>query len=163
MPDQTLNGFQVHLHDCFCLQGYRAGKTHVIGRLANHQDGRDKNVTFLRDQFAALDTLNEISANGQVIAVLFQRADGNDDEVRAGLQRSDFRRRHMRQVILNFLLRPERIGLSYRLTKKKNRKDQENSIKNSTQIEIQVNIEKLEIAINSLLENAPKILKDTWS
>ena len=41
-----------------------AGETHVVWGLPNHQYRRNEQVPFLSDQLAALNTVDEISADG---------------------------------------------------------------------------------------------------
>ena len=91
MVNKTVRGLQVNFNNRVSRKRNRARKTHVIRRLAGHQDRSTKYVPLLRDQFASFDTCNEIGADGQVTGVLFQSANRNDDHIRFCKQRFDSR------------------------------------------------------------------------
>jgi hypothetical protein len=55
----------------------------VIRRVAGHEYRSDEHRRFLRDQFGALESIQEVRANRQVKGVLLEGRNGNDDHVGA--------------------------------------------------------------------------------
>jgi hypothetical protein len=83
----------------------------VIGSLADQENGRHEDIRSLGDQFRLFHASKEVGANRRVQAMLLERGYGNEHHIRSSEQISDLRPSHMRQIVLDLLLSPQRIGL----------------------------------------------------
>ena len=73
------------------------------------QDRSDQDIDFLGDQLRTFQTDEVIRADWKMQGVLFQRRNGNDDDVSARRKVLHFGPRHVRQVVLHLLFMPQRI------------------------------------------------------
>ena len=115
MLQQASGGFDIDRLDRFEREGDRARKPEVVRRVAGEQDGSDEHVGSLGNELRALDAVQDVRPDGELMAVLLERTDGNDDHVGASGKCFDFGPAHMRQVILDFLGGREWIRLRFRL------------------------------------------------
>ena len=108
VADQALGRFDVDGLERFRRQRNRAGVGHVVGRLSRQQDRRDEDVGLLGNQLGALDAIEIVGADRQVQTVLLQRGHRDDHHVGSRQEIPDLRRRHVREVVPDLGLVPER-------------------------------------------------------
>src|SRR5690349_2687520 len=112
MVDETLRSFEVNTLYRIRRQRDGSRKGHVIWRNAGQQYWSYQHVGFLRDQFGTLYPSQIIGSDRKLWPVLFNRRDRNHDHVAPAQQVLNLRPRHVREIVLDLLLVPERIRLS---------------------------------------------------
>ena len=71
----------------------------------------DEDIRSLRDELGTLNAIQVVRPDGQMQSMLFQRCNGDDHHVGTREQVTNFRRSHMRQIVLNLRLVPDRVFL----------------------------------------------------
>ena len=108
--EQALRRLEVHELDRLGRQRDGAGERHVIRRVAGKENRRHQHVGLLGDELGALESAQEVGADRPLQAMLLERPHGQDHHVGARQQVAHLGRGHVRQVVLDLLLMPQRIG-----------------------------------------------------
>ena len=105
---QALCCLEEHQLNRLGREGDRAGERHVVRGVAREQDGRNEHVGLLRDELRAFEPVEKVGANRPLVPVLFQRGHRQDHHVGARQELAHLGPCHVRQVVPDLLLMPQR-------------------------------------------------------